>query len=244
MSDSQRTHRQWHFDWRLLVFSGVFLPLLVSLGVWQLNRAEEKQVLLEQWQQEAENLAWQDMVSGDLTSGRPVTLTGMYGSRNWLLDNRTREGAPGYEVLTEFRLLEGPPVVINRGWVQAPRTRAELPDIATPEGIFTLEGRISDYPVPPVLVDQPADEDQWPRRVQSLSEQAARLEIPELPDRIVRLSGEGQPGAYRADWEPDLMGPQTHYGYATQWFALAVALTILTVVASYRKRELSKDRSQ
>ena len=244
MSDSQRTHRQWHFDWRLLVFSGVFLPLLVSLGVWQLNRAEEKQVLLEQWQQEAENLAWQDMVSGDLTSGRPVTLTGMYGSRNWLLDNRTREGAPGYEVLTEFRPLEGPPVVINRGWVQAPRTRAELPDIATPEGIFTLEGRISDYPVPPVLVDQPAAEDQWPRRVQSLSEQAARLEIPELPDRIVRLSGEGQPGAYRADWEPDLMGPQTHYGYATQWFALAVALTILTVVASYRKRDLSKDRSQ
>ena len=244
MSDSQRTHRQWHFDWRLLVFSGVFLPWLVSLGVWQLNRAEEKQVLLEQWQQEAENLAWQDMVSGDLTSGRPVSLTGMYGSRNWLLDNRTREGAPGYEVLTEFRPLEGPPVVINRGWVQAPRTRAELPDIATPEGIFTLEGRISDYPVPPVLVDQPAAEDQWPRRVQSLSEQAARLEIPELPDRIVRLSGEGQPGAYRADWEPDLMGPQTHYGYATQWFALAVALTILTVVASYRKRELSKDRSQ
>jgi cytochrome oxidase assembly protein ShyY1 len=244
MSDSQRTHRQWHFDWRLLVFSGVFLPLLVSLGVWQLNRAEEKQVLLEQWQQEAENLAWQDMVSGDLTSGRPVTLTGMYGSRNWLLDNRTREGAPGYEVLTEFRPLEGPPVVINRGWVQAPRTRDQLPDIATPEGIFTLEGRISDYPVPPVLVDQPAAEDQWPRRVQSLSEQAARLEIPELPDRIVRLSGEGQPGAYRADWEPDLMGPQTHYGYATQWFALAVALTILTVVASYRKRELSKDRSQ
>ncbi|MGB1477486.1 MAG: SURF1 family protein [Marinobacter salsuginis] len=244
MSDSQRTHRQWHFDWRLLVFSGVFLPLLVSLGVWQLNRAEEKQVLLEQWQQEAENLAWQDMVSGDLTSGRPVTLTGMYGSRNWLLDNRTREGAPGYEVLTEFRPLEGPPVVINRGWVQALRTRAELPDIATPEGIFTLEGRISDYPVPPVLVDQPAVEDQWPRRVQSLSEQAARLEIPELPDRIVRLSGEGQPGAYRADWEPDLMGPQTHYGYATQWFALAVALTILTVVASYRKGELSKDRSQ
>jgi len=244
MSDSQRIHRQWHFDWRLLVFSGVFLPLLVSLGVWQLNRAEEKQVLLEQWQQEAENLAWQDMVSGDLTSGRPVTLTGMYGSRNWLLDNRTREGAPGYEVLTEFRPLEGPPVVINRGWVKAPRTRAELPDIATPEGIFTLEGRISDYPVPPVLVDQPAAEDQWPRRVQSLSEQAARLEIPELPDRIVRLSGERQPGAYRADWEPDLMGPQTHYGYATQWFALAVALTILTVVASYRKRELSKDRSR
>lgn len=244
MSDSQGQHRQWQFDWRLLVFSGVFLPILLSLGFWQLNRAEEKQVLLDQWQQEAENLAWQDMVSDELAGGRPVTLTGMYGSRNWLLDNRTRDGVPGYEVLTEFRPVEGPPVVVNRGWVQAPRTRDQLPDIETPEGIFTLEGRITDYPVPPVLVDQPTGNGQWPRRVQSLPEKAARQEIPDLPGKIVRLSGKRQPGAYRADWEPDLMGPQTHYGYATQWFALAMALTILTVVASYRKRELSKDRNQ
>lgn len=93
-------------------------------------------------------------------------------------------------------------------------------------------------------MDQPAADGQWPRRVQSLSEQAARQEISELPGQILRLSGARQAGAYRADWEPDLMGPQTHYGYATQWFALAVALTILTVVASYRKREFSKDRNQ
>ncbi|MCP4063778.1 MAG: SURF1 family protein, partial [Gammaproteobacteria bacterium] len=73
MSDSQGQHRQWHFDWRLLVFSGVFLPILIGLGVWQLNRAEEKQLLLNQWQQEAENRAWQDMESGDLTRGRPLT---------------------------------------------------------------------------------------------------------------------------------------------------------------------------
>lgn len=241
MSDTQRKHRQWQFDWRLLVFSGVFLPVLISLGVWQLNRAAEKQVLLDQWQQEAESLAWQDIVARDLTNGRPVTLTGLYGGRTWLLDNRTRDGVPGYEVLTEFRPLEGPPVVINRGWVQAPRTRDQLPDVDTPEGVFTLEGRVSDYPVPPVLMDQPAVDNQWPRRVQSLPEKAARQEIPELPGRILRLSGERQPGAYRADWEPDLMGPQTHYGYATQWFALAAALTILTVVASYRKTGTNND---
>ncbi len=241
MSDSQGKHRQWQFDWRLLVFSGVFLPVLISLGVWQLNRAAEKQLLLDQWQQEAESLAWQDIVARDLTNGRPVTVTGLYGGRSWLLDNRTRDGVPGYEVLTEFRPLEGPPVVVNRGWVQAPRTRDQLPVVDTPEGIFTLEGRISDYPVPPVLMDQPAADGQWPRRVQSLSEQAARQEIPELPGQILRLSGARQAGAYRADWEPDLMGPQTHYGYATQWFALAVALTILTVVASYRKTGTNND---
>ncbi|AXS83734.1 MULTISPECIES: SURF1 family protein [Marinobacter] len=241
MSDSQRQRRHWQFDWRLLVFSGVFLPVLISLGVWQLNRAAEKQLLLDQWQQEAVNLDWPDMVALDLSNGRPVTLTGLYGNRNWLLDNRTRDGVPGYEVLTVFRPVSGPPVVVNRGWVQAPRTRDQLPEVDPPDGVFTLQGRISDYPVPPVLGDQPPATGPWPRRVQSLSKEAARAEIPELPGRIVRLSGDHQPGAYRADWKPDLMGPQTHYGYATQWFALAVALTILTIVASYRKTGANND---
>ncbi|PTB95618.1 SURF1 family protein, partial [Marinobacter sp. Z-F4-2] len=35
-------NRRWQFDWRLLMFSGLLLPVLLSLGVWQLNRAEEK----------------------------------------------------------------------------------------------------------------------------------------------------------------------------------------------------------
>ena len=241
MSDSQRQRRYWHFDWRLLVFSGVFLPVLISLGIWQLNRAEEKQKLLAQWQQEAVHLEWPDMVAGDLSNGRPVTLTGVYGKPNWLLDNRTRDGVPGYEVLTVFHPLAGPPVVVNRGWVPAPRIRDQLPDVDPPDGVFTLEGRISDYPVPPVLGDQPMASGPWPRRVQSLPPEVARAEVPGLPGRIVRLSGHRQPGAYRADWAPDLMGPQTHYGYATQWFALAVALTILTVVASYRKTGANND---
>lgn len=241
MVDSQRSHRRWHLDWRLLVFSGVFLPVLLGLGVWQLNRAAEKQTLLDRWQQEAENLPWPRVAEQGLTNGRPVTLTGRYGRQTWLLDNRTRDGIPGYEVLTGFYPLQGPPVIINRGWVQAPRTRDRLPEVAVPEGVHTLQGRVSDYPVPPVLAEQPEPSGSWPRRVQSLSEQVARAEIPGLPSRILRLSGQQQPGAYRADWEPDIMGPQTHYGYATQWFALAAALTILTVVASYRKTGADND---
>ncbi len=244
MGDSQRTARRWHLDWRLLVFSGVFLPVLLSLGVWQLNRAEEKQTLLDRWQQEAETLPWPQMAEQGLTPGRPVTLTGRYGHRTWLLDNRTRDGVPGYEVLTGFYPLEGPPVIVNRGWVPAPRTRDRLPEVDAPDGVYSLQGRVGEYPVPPVLAEPAEPVERWPRRVQSLPEATARAEIPGLPGGILRLSGQRQPGAFRADWEPDMMGPQTHYGYATQWFALAVALTILTVVASYRRSELPKDRSQ
>lgn len=241
MTETQQNTRKWQLNWRLMVFTGAFLPLLIGLGIWQLNRAEEKQVLLEQWQQEAQDLGWSDQVASGLDSGRPVTVTGLFGKRSWLLDNRTRDGIAGYEVLTAFYPLQGPAVLINRGWIAAPRTRNTLPDVTPPEGVFSLAGRLNPYPEPPVLSAKTAAAEEWPRRVQTLPGAIARVEIPELPDAIIRLKSSEQPGAYRADWEPDLMGPQTHYGYATQWFALALVLTILSVAASYRKTGTNND---
>lgn len=241
MTEVKKHPRKWQMNWQLMVFSGAFLPLLVCLGIWQLNRAEEKQILLEQWQQEAQNLSWPDQVASGLANGRPVTVTGLYGEHSWLLDNRTRDGRAGYEVLTDFYPLQGPPVLVNRGWIAAPRTRDKLPDVFPPEGIFSLTGRISPYPEPPVLSGDSAPAEGWPRRVQMLPVSVARAEIAQLPSAIIRLQDGDEPGAYRADWKPDLMGPQTHYGYATQWFALAVVLAILTVVASYRKTGSNDD---
>ncbi|MBK1872472.1 SURF1 family protein [Marinobacter sp. 1-3A] len=241
MTEAKQKLRKWQLNWRLMVFTGAFLPLLVGLGIWQLNRAEEKQVLLEQWQQEAQNLDWAEQVASGLDSGRPITVTGLFGEQSWLLDNRTRDGIAGYEVITAFHPLRGPAVLVNRGWIAAPRTRNQLPDVAPPEGVFSISGRLNPYPEPPVLSTKTAVAEGWPRRIQTLPAQVARVEIPELPDAIIRLNSSEQPGAYRADWEPDLMGPQTHYGYATQWFALALVLTILSVVASYRKTGSNND---
>lgn len=224
-----------------MLFAGVFLPLLVGLGVWQLERAGQKQRMLEQWQQQALALSWPDLVSRGLETGRPVTLQGRFDQASWLLDNRTRDGVPGYEVLTPFYPLEGPALVVNRGWVAAPRTRAQLPAVPTPSGIVELRGRLAEYPEPPVLAEPEPAQQQWPRRVQSLPRAEAMRVVPALPEAILRLASSDQPGAFRADWAPDLMGPQTHYGYAFQWFALALALAILTVVASYRKTGTNND---
>lgn len=224
-----------------MVFSGLFLPILVGLGVWQLERAQEKKTQLAQWQQEADNLSWPRRQIENLKPGQPVKLSGRYGKASWLLDNRTREGAPGYEVLTIFLPDEGRPVVVNRGWLQAPRRREQLPEITEPAGQVELSGRLSEFPQPPLLKKVPDTDSNWPKRVQSLSHQRAQQVEPDVVGLVLRLDGPEQPGAYRADWAPDRMGPQTHYGYALQWFSLAAVLVILTVVASYRKTGAKDD---
>ncbi len=242
MSDpASGSTRRWHFDWRLLLFAGVFVPLLLSLGLWQLERAQEKKVTLAQWEQQGSELGWREHLETGLESGQPVTLSGHYGDRSWLLDNRTRDGAAGYEVLTLFQPQEGKPLVVNRGWVLAPRRRDELPGISTPQDNVMLSGRLSEYPEPPVLMQTPENQGQWPRRVQSLTKSDVEKLRPSVAPLILRLEGPEQPGAYRADWAPDRMGPQTHYGYAFQWFSLALALVILTLVASYRKTGNNND---
>jgi cytochrome oxidase assembly protein ShyY1 len=225
-----------------MLFTGLFLPLLIVLGFWQLDRAGEKQVMLEQWQKQSGNLDWPAHIEAGLEVGQPVTVSGQYGESTWLLDNRTRDGAAGYEVLTLFRPDQGEPLVVNRGWVLAPRRRDELPGITTPREAVILSGRLNEFPEPPVLMEGSAEQTGWPRRVQALKEQDVEAPGVSVSPLILRLGGQDQPGAYRADWAPDYMGPQTHYGYATQWFSLALALVILTAVASYRKTGNDNDQ--
>ena len=41
------------------------------------------------------------------------------GERQFLLENISHRGAPGYHVLTVLRLPEGSRLLVNRGWVRS-----------------------------------------------------------------------------------------------------------------------------
>lgn len=231
---SPHASRRWRTNRKLLAFCALFLPVLIGLGLWQLERAEQKEQQLEQWQLQSNQLSWLEIWRDGPEVGLPVTLTGQYGRFSWLLDNRTRDGMAGYEVLTLFYPHAGPPVVINRGWVRAPERREILPPFPTPTGSVRIQGRIAEFPQPPVLESE-VEPTGWPRRVQALSPEQAEAVEELVANRVIRLDSPLQPGAFRADWEPEPMGPQTHYGYALQWFSLALVLLVLTLAASYRK---------
>ncbi|ORC21953.1 cytochrome oxidase biogenesis protein Surf1, facilitates heme A insertion [Rothia nasimurium] len=77
---------------------------------------------------------------------QPVTMTGTYlPEYQYLVRNRPSKGVNGYEVLVPFRTVDGPLVVIDRGWVEAAfgdagATAQSVP--APPSGEVTVTARV------------------------------------------------------------------------------------------------------
>lgn len=235
MSES-RSRWQWNPELRIWLLAVLLVPVLAGLGVWQVDRAWQKQAQAERWETGVEAAGWPPETDA---VGQPVTLTGGYDPEiAWMLDNRTRDGRRGYEVLHLFHT-ESAPVVVNRGWIAGPGDRDQLPDIPVPKGdTLVVQARVSDWPEPMVLGEvDPVNAEGWPRRVAKLTAEDASGAVPEVYPAMVRVADGSQPGALKTGWDSERMGAATHYGYAAQWFALALLLLTLTVATSFRKHE-------
>ena len=63
--------------------------------------------------------------------------------RQFLLDNRSHAGEPGYEVLTPLELADGRALLVDRGWVAFTGSRAHLPDMSFAAApVATVVGRV------------------------------------------------------------------------------------------------------
>ena len=93
----------------------------IALGNWQARRADEKRALAAHVQRIA--------VVGEFLPERTV-----------LLDNKVRNHRAGYEVVAPLRLADGIHVLVNRGWIEAPPRRDQLPEVLTPPGRVRVEG--------------------------------------------------------------------------------------------------------
>ena len=90
----------------LIAYVAVF-SLLINLGFWQLDRAEQKRSRLSQQVSAAEQapLEITDEVAVVIEDWlfREVSVSGTFdGGQQFLLDNQINKGQPGYFVLTPF----------------------------------------------------------------------------------------------------------------------------------------------
>jgi surfeit locus 1 family protein len=211
--------------------------VLLSAGFWQLRRASEKAALLTAFGAGSSTAALQaavpDAAAPDLRYRR-IALRGRYDpSRQVLLDARILNQRPGYEVLTPLRLGDTA-VLVNRGWIAAPATRGQLPEIPVDAERDVL-GQIDLLPRAALRAGPGAADSGWPRRLlfPTAAEIAAAVGYPVHDYQL--LLDPGQPDGYLRQWRPQLLTPDEHIGYAVQWFALAAALGVIYAALNLKK---------
>lgn len=217
------------------------LALLLWLGFWQLDRAEQKRELAAGY--EAGLAATPRRVSGaahllELPRHAPLIAVGRYvPERQVLLDAQVQDGRVGYRVWTPFELTDGSWIAVDRGWIAAGDDRARLPDVSVDGGEREVAGFRVPLPAPGLrLGAEGAQDDGWPRRLvwpdaAALAQAWGR----EVPGALVLLSPEA-PDGYVREWAPAGMPAEHHVGYAVQWFSLAAAWVVIGLVLGFRKR--------
>lgn len=224
------------------VAAAVLMGLFIALGIWQLNRAEEKQAILDSYafrsRQPPIELAL-PLTNASRWRYRHVEITGRFDSHHqFLLDNQVRRGQAGYHVLTPLRVGDRLSLLVDRGWVPLGGSRARLPEIPVTNAKVTLRGTIYvPYEQGFSLGGMDAGETAWPRRVQfvDFKQMGARVGLA-LADASLRLDP-ASPYCYRCEWQIAPFTPMRHLGYAVQWFAMAFALLVIFIVVNVKRNE-------
>lgn len=221
----------------------VGVALGVRLGLWQIDRAAEKNALIAQFERgQATVVELSNADIATLPRYQRVHLSGRYDVQHQiLLDNMPSQGQPmpGFRVLTPLERAGGSWVLVDRGWLPMKATRTDLPALAVAEDVREITGRVDELPEPGVRLGNQSGGDSaasWPLvlnypRKADLERVLGRS----LPARIVRLDA-SQPDGYERNWNPSQsFGPQRHIGYAVQWFAMAAAMVVIYLVLSFKR---------
>lgn len=216
------------------------IAMLVSLGRWQLHRAQEKRALFDSFAAGGAESRPIDVQSARVPRYSRVEAVGSYDeTRQILIDNMVEAGRAGYFVITPFALQGGGWILVNRGWVPLGQTRAARPAIPVAGNLRTIRGRVDNLPSPGIRMGVPAPlAPPYP----VVAAYPTRAEVAQLlkeshwtPAAELILLDAGEPNGYVRNWAPPGFPPIRHIGYAVQWFALALALTVIYVVTNFRR---------
>jgi len=207
----------------------------VLLGNWQARRAEEKRALGAAFDQALRSPPIALSPGADIAGlvHKHVSARGQFlADRTVLLDNKLRQGRPGYEVVTPLRLgASDSNVLVDRGWVAAAPSRAVLPEVRTPAGDVEVSGVALDR-LPRALETGVAPEGAVRQNV-DIGAFAAATKL-RLEPLVIEQHSELPDGLSR-EWPRPDFGIEKHQSYALQWYSFAALAIILVIVLSMRR---------
>jgi len=203
----------------------IFIVVFGSLAMWQLDRAAEKTALLELFENDRPFSRVSNFDS--VQEFDRIQVDGEFlVDRQILIDNIIQNSRPGYFVITPFRPNNRQPLLlVNRGWTPKIGFDGALPDIKVDTDKRTVRGLAGRLPRVGIRPGEAfAGSTAWPRVAvyPNLDEVATALEETVLP--VVLLLAPEEEGGFVRSWQPNVSGPMTHYGYAFQWSAMAIAV--------------------
>lgn len=221
-------HGRWSASWFITVLALLAVLGFVRLGFWQWHRAQDKRAIAAAF--EAGNATATDLgtrSTDSLPRYSQVRVRGRYDdAHQFLLENMSHDGQPGYQVLTPLLLADGRTLMVNRGWVPLGASRRDPPNIALDAfvGEVSAAGRLDALPVPGISLGHLAPDENapWPRLTSfpTMADLSAALRRPLEPRQL--LLNADEPLGYVRDWHPAGLGPERHLAYAVQWWGFAV----------------------
>lgn len=215
-----------------LVTAASFL-LLLALGFWQLDRAEQKRALasIEASSSKLPPLVITAAPLAQLLSLQPqqsaeyrtVIAKGVYlADKTVLIENRKYRGNNGFHVITPLNISGSDRyLLVNRGWIPTAKHNSKLV-VPTPTGPLKVTGEARIPAPPPLRLFRAQDSStmlqRWPYLALDDYESWSALKI--YP--FVILQDKGDPHGFVRAWPAVRSNDAMHTGYAVQWFAFAL----------------------
>jgi len=215
----------------------ISLGILLGLGSWQLSRGFEKRDLELKIKHNAEievqlvdkTQDWKQL------NYQNIKISGQWlPNKLFLLDNRINRGVIGYEVLVPFMLEKDQTIVlVNLGWVSR-ENRLNIPERVAAKTI-EIEGQIflpdKGFTLGPPYTDQSS----WPVIIQYFEAIALSNALNKTISPAVLVINPDNDIALTRIWKPYVIDAKKHYGYALQWWSLAIVLLVFGII--WRKNE-------
>ena len=215
------------------------LVVLLGLGFWQLERQAWKTALIDRIEARIDGPAEplpptiDDLEAWDY---RAVTVGGEFDhDREMALAGRVHNGRPGFHLITPLRRTDGdgPPVLVDRGWVPADRRAPDSRPDSRPSGPVTVTGVVrrpqgAGWMTP----DNDASANTW--YWIDIPGMAAFAGLDAVAPVIVE-AGATPRGSLPVGGQTRVDLPNNHLEYALTWFGFAVILSVIYFLYHWRR---------
>ncbi|MBK7765398.1 MAG: SURF1 family protein [Sulfuritalea sp.] len=149
------------------------------------------------------------------------------------LDNKIHRSQPGYHVLTPLQLTGSESVVlVNRGWIVAPRLRSDVPAVSSPTAEIEVAGVTRSFETRTFELQETQPQGAiWQHVREADFRRISGLDA--LPVILLQTGVAGD-GLIR-DWGSPENPATKHYGYAAMWLVFALLAAAYGLLA-WRKK--------